>query len=81
MTFQSTKGVSVLHFHGSSVYLDRTSRAWCEMQRYALALQDLDAGYCLDAPERSPAGATVRVDQPQLTAPFACPELTWYRGD
>jgi hypothetical protein len=43
--------------------------------------RDYFAGYCLDAIEEMPAGATMRIDpglnNPYLREPFATPERAW----
>jgi hypothetical protein len=41
---------------------------------------DIDAGYCLDAIDRSPAGSTQYIEPEDSTAPQAAARITWPRG-
>ena len=62
-------------FHDGTPYRVRATIAWCGMRGESGIFsdsRDIDAGYCLDAVEDSPAGATARIE-PDAAAPFAAP--------
>lgn len=72
----------MLDFHDGSQYRGRACMAWGEMQKPVSWFEDwrdMDAGYCLDAIDCSPAGGTEKLE-PRDGAPFATPCLTWHRG-
>jgi hypothetical protein len=71
----------MIHFHDGSFYRNRACMAWGEMQPVDDIFDranDLAAGYCLDAIEEQPAGATWRVE-PDSGEPFAAPRSAYGR--
>jgi hypothetical protein len=72
----------MIHFHDLS---EASLRACCATNAQnddsAWLERDYFAGYCLDAIEEMPAGATMRIDpglpDPYVREPFATPERSW----
>ena len=72
------KGGDMLNFHESHGPFQRRTFAAYAMQSPYNEDAELAAGYCLDAVESMPAGATVRVEGDDIET-FAAAERT-YRG-
>jgi hypothetical protein len=71
----------MLYFHDAHEYRARACMAWGEMEpvgSYWDDTRDIDAGYCIDALERCPAGSTRRIDPPDGT-PFCAAVYAWPR--
>ncbi|AGZ30886.1 hypothetical protein X963_6176 [Burkholderia pseudomallei MSHR7498] len=72
----------MIRISNTSPYSDRETFTWAAIDE-GNPFRSEDAACSLDAPNRSPAGSTLRIDpegESEWLGPFAAARYTWFRG-